>query len=161
MLQVLRLFLTVTLLSVLSIKSHPMDSDKSTSGDVRDLVPDKDVDSVSNTIRTIDAKLTEIMKDPPDDGGKNVMKLMKTYNEACRILLEHCKNDKYKAFPPAKDLLERGGPEFLDVDIDESEIEQRFSWDKEDVQNMHNLKKRTNILWYDLWRLYNNIPIDS
>lgn len=128
-------------------------------GASQDLIPDKDVESVCKTLQMLDKELIEIIQNLPDDGGSKMMRLIKTYNKASHILLEHCKRDKNKTFPPAKDLLEQGGPEFLDTDFEESQLLQRFNWNKEELMAMCEAKKQTNIVWYDLFRFYNNIPI--
>ncbi|KAG8249140.1 hypothetical protein J6590_026063 [Homalodisca vitripennis] len=124
-----------------------------------DLVSSKDIADVCETLRTLDESLTKMLTDPPVDGGEELMKELRTYNQACLHLLNHCLEDKGKAFTAAKDMLERGGPEFLDIDINEDQLEQRFQWEKDALENMQNARKKTNILWYDLWRIYNKVPL--
>uniref|UniRef100_A0A1B6L2R9 Uncharacterized protein n=1 Tax=Graphocephala atropunctata TaxID=36148 RepID=A0A1B6L2R9_9HEMI len=124
-----------------------------------DLVPNKDIADICETLKTLDQSLTELLTDLPEDGGGNLMKQLRTYNQACLHLLNHCLEDKGKAFTAAKEMLERGGPEFLDVDIDEGRIEQRFQWEEDALEDMQNARKKANILWYDLWRIYNKVPL--
>ncbi|XP_054276258.1 uncharacterized protein LOC128995307 [Macrosteles quadrilineatus] len=129
-----------------------------------DLVPKKDVTSLCDTMRSLEKTLTQLSKDPPMKGGEELMKQLRTYNQACFHLLELCKsdaNEKSKAFKVGNDLFERGGPEFVDEAVNEQVIMQKFEWDKTTLEEMLHARKKTNALWFDLWRLYNNVDISG
>lgn len=128
-----------------------------------DLVPNKDVESLCDTIRSLEKTLTHLSKDPQIDRGEELMKQLRTYNQACFHLSESCKNDadkKSKAFKLGNDLFERGGPEFMDEDVNEEIVMQKFNWDRTTMDEMLHARKKTNALWFNLWRLYNNIALD-
>lgn len=124
--------------------------------DIQDL--DQNIANVCNRLKKLDDILTKMYEDPPADGGKEFMRLSRTFNQASLDLLYFCTLDKHKALKAAKEMVDHGGPKFLEVDMDEEKMEQRFKWNGDSLDHMHIVRKDTQEHWYDLWHLYSSLP---
>uniref|UniRef100_A0A1B6M7P0 Uncharacterized protein n=1 Tax=Graphocephala atropunctata TaxID=36148 RepID=A0A1B6M7P0_9HEMI len=119
---------------------------------------DENIAKVCDRMRRLDKVLTEMYEDPPVGGGEEFMRLSRTYNQACLDLLYFCSMDKHKALRAAEDIVDHGGPKFMDVDIDEKKMEENFKWNEDAIHGMYVVLKDTHEHWYDLWKLYTSLP---
>lgn len=124
--------------------------------EIQDL--DANIAKACERLKSLDKVITQMYKDPPQDGGEDMNRLSRTYNQACLDLLYFSSLDKIKTLKAARDILDHGGPHFLDVDVDEEKIKDKFKWDDEFMDGLHIIRKKTNEIWYDLWHMYKNLP---
>lgn len=119
---------------------------------------DKNIVKACERVKSLDKVLTQMYKHPPEEGGEDMTRLSRTYNQACLDLLYFTTVDKMKTLKAAEDILSHGGPNFLDVELDEDKIRERFKWDEETMDGLHVIRAKTNEHWYDLWHMYKNLP---
>uniref|UniRef100_A0A1B6KCH9 Uncharacterized protein n=1 Tax=Graphocephala atropunctata TaxID=36148 RepID=A0A1B6KCH9_9HEMI len=119
-----------------------------------------DLDVVCDKLRTLDVILTNITIDPPAGGGKQMLRTLRVYNQACLDLLYLCNTDKLRVLGAAEDILQAGGPKFFDIQIDEKLMKQRFHWDDEKMEELLEVTKQSYDHWNNLWYVFNNFPTD-
>lgn len=124
--------------------------------DRENVILETDVNNVCDRLRSIDVLLTKMCQDPPANGGDDMVKLLRTYNQACLDLLFLCSKDKLKVLDTAQDILEPGGPKFFDIKIDKKKMQERFKWDEDKIDDMGDVMKKTYEHWNDMWYINNN-----
>lgn len=124
--------------------------------EIQDL--DANIAKACERMRSLDKVLGQMYTDPPQDGGEDMNRLSRTYNQACLDLLYFSSLDKMKTMKAAQDILDHGGPHFLDVEVDEQKMKDRFKWDEESMDGLHIIRSKTNEHWYDLWHMYKKLP---
>lgn len=127
-------------------------------GSVDEAELDSKISKTIETLTTLDATLAKNSNDPPIDGGDKMKEMVQKYNNACSDLLSLCKIDKLKVLDAASDMLEPGGPKFLDVEINKPEMKRNFKWNEDNITEFLDLTKKTYSCWKTLWSLYNNFP---
>lgn len=124
--------------------------------DRENVILETDINKVCDRLRSIDVLLTKMSQDPPANGGDDMVKLLRTYNQACLDLLFLCSKDKLKVLDMAQDILEPGGPKFFDIKIDKKKLQERFKWDEDKTDDMEDIMKKTYEHWNDMWYINNN-----
>lgn len=125
---------------------------------------DQDIDSniikVCEELRDLDKQLTKMYQDPPDDKGDDMLRLTKSYNQASQKLLSLSDTfaNKQKVVKLAKDILDHGGPHFLDVNFEEEKLKDAFKWEQDTMDFLSMLRLKIGEHWFDLWNMNKHLP---
>lgn len=115
-----------------------------------------DIKKVCDRMSSLDLLLTEMSQNPPVGGGDDMMTLLSSYNQACADLLYLCSMDKLKVLDMAQIVLERGGSQFFDIEMDKKKIQEHFKWGEDKIDNMEAVIKTTYDYWGELYHINNN-----
>lgn len=119
------------------------------------------LDEVVTSMRTMDQDLsTELRKCLNETGldGNGFMRTLKGYNKKIEEFLQCIAEDKLRALSKAEDILEIGGPDFLEADAEDDELMKCFSWNEDELNKMFKARLKTFRLWNELVVINNNFP---
>lgn len=127
-------------------------------GESKTVNVDVNITNVCEQLRSLDKDLTQMFNDPPEDKGDDMLAKLKSYNYRSMDLLGLTNLDKRKVFKVAKDMLDYGGPHFLNADVHEEKIKDSFKWEQDTMDKVSMMRLKIGEHWFDLWNMYKNLP---
>lgn len=147
------IFTSVVVFCLLDIIEGQKLGDKGLENDL-----DSNITKVCEELRSLDKELTQMYTNPEDDKGEELLQLTERYNQASLNLLSLCSKSKRRVMKAAQDILDHGGPHFLDVDFNEETLKDAFKWEQESMDKLSMMRLKIGEHWFDLWSLYKKMP---
>lgn len=105
------------------------------------------VKDLCKQLRKIDSNLSRLLKKLPESEGHVLLNQTKMYNVNIKILLNYISQYKNETMELSKYILNKGGPDFLDVDLDDEQIKNSFKWTDKELNIMYD----SRIVTYQIW----------
>lgn len=106
--------------------------------------------TICEKILSLDKNITTMLKDPPEGQSLIFLNKMYMYNDELIKFLKLAVVHKSKAIKYCKDVYSKGGPDFVDVLIDEDTLKERFKWEDANIKHMYNIRRETYRFWNKL-----------
>lgn len=109
-------------------------------------------------IKKLDKNISQIMTNGTKGDGDQLLNKLKAYNEEIQQLLISAKKHKLPTLCAAEDILKKGGPKFMDIEVDKQTLKQHLNWSDSEYQKFVDLQKVTFKTWSILFGINNNFP---
>uniref|UniRef100_A0A1B6DBN5 Uncharacterized protein n=1 Tax=Clastoptera arizonana TaxID=38151 RepID=A0A1B6DBN5_9HEMI len=109
--------------------------------------------AICENIARYDESITQMLKDPPEDQATIFLKNMYSYNDELIECLKIVTVHRNRAIKHCAEVFEKGGPDFIDVLVDEDVLKDRFKWHDDDVKHLYEIRRETYKFWDKLLRL--------
>lgn len=119
------------------------------------------LDEVVTSMRTMDVYLSTALRKCLNETGLDgdaFVRNLKDYNKKIEEFLQCIAEDKLRALSKAEDILVKGGPEFLEEDVEDEDLMRCFTWNEDQLNKMFKARLTSFRLWNQLVSLNNNFP---
>lgn len=119
------------------------------------------LNEVVSSMRTMDQDLSAVLikcLNATGMNGEEFMQTLKGYNKKIEEFLQCIAEDKLRALSAAEDILNKGGPDFLDEDAEDDQIMKCFNWNEDQLNKMYKSRLTSFRLWNQLVMINNNFP---
>lgn len=117
----------------------------------------QDLFKISTHIRQLDYELTVMLTNYTIGDGIQLLDKLNIYNKAAQKLLDYLKTHKLATLCVAEDILDKGGPDFMDLDLDKEKLQAKMNCTDNNLKQIDSLQEVTIKIWSGLFNICNNI----